>query len=79
MTRFVEFVADLIEASDRVAAWVDHCRCCGKPIRRIDGHPIHTGCISKHWGKHCYGVNASRCHEFKHLPKKVQHEPFLSR
>jgi hypothetical protein len=40
------------------------CRCCGKAIRMTDNHPIHTTCISKHWGKHFKGINASRCQEF---------------
>ena len=40
------------------------CRCCGKPIWNSDGHPIHTACIRKHWGKHAKGINASRCKEF---------------
>jgi hypothetical protein len=40
------------------------CRCCGKPVLSFDGHPIHTKCIPKHWGKHAQGVNASRCLEF---------------
>jgi hypothetical protein len=40
------------------------CRCCGKPVLSFDGHPIHTKCIPKHWGKHANGVNASRCVEF---------------
>lgn len=47
------------------------CRCCGKPITGIldmDGSPIHTRCIPKHWGKHAHGKNASRCHEFRPRP-----------
>ena len=51
------------------------CRCCGKPLNPVehmvgltatikDGHPIHTRCIPKHWGKHSNGVNNSRCKEF---------------
>ncbi len=40
------------------------CRCCGNPVIVFDGHPIHTMCISKHWGKHVYGINGSRCKEF---------------
>ena len=41
------------------------CRCCGKPVYNSDGHPIHTRCIPKHWGKHAHGINCSRCVEFK--------------
>jgi len=52
------------------------CRCCGKPLSTLDqildatstsyrgGPTICTPCIPKHWGKHAYGKNASRCHEF---------------
>jgi hypothetical protein len=43
------------------------CRCCGKSVFSYDGHPIHTSCIPKHWGKHARGVNASRCQEFKNV------------
>ena len=42
-----------------------YCRCCGGEVRSIDGYPIHTKCIPKHWSKHRYGINASRCLEFK--------------
>jgi len=41
------------------------CRCCGKIVYSNDGHPIHTRCIPKHWGKHSKGINAGRCQEFK--------------
>jgi hypothetical protein len=41
------------------------CRCCGYGVKTFDGHPIHTRCIPKHWGKHSHGVNSSRCKEFK--------------
>ena len=48
------------------------CRCCGKALwglayrdAKATGRGIHTGCISRHWGKHSDGVNASRCAEFK--------------
>lgn len=41
------------------------CRCCGKPVYNSDGYPIHTKCIKPHWTKHVYGINASRCKEFK--------------
>lgn len=30
----------------------EKCRCCGGPVGVFDGHPIHTRCIPKHWGKH---------------------------
>lgn len=45
------------------------CRCCGKPVTGLleqDSAPIHTKCIAKHWSRHAYAVNASRCREFKH-------------
>ena len=47
------------------------CRCCGKLVLNLDGYPIHTKCIVKHWSKHSNGVNASRCHEFKSTPPVV--------
>jgi len=46
------------------------CRCCGKPVYNTDGHPIHTKCIPKHWGKHAKGINASRCKEFGRKSRK---------
>ncbi len=51
------------------------CRCCGKPLsvfeKAMGGGPIHTKCISKHWGKHFHGINASRCLEFSYKAKKT--------
>lgn len=41
-----------------------HCRCCGGALWTHDGHPIHTGCIVKHWDRHAKGINISKCHEF---------------
>jgi len=41
------------------------CRCCGKEVWHADRTPIHTGCISRHFGKHVYGINASKCVEMK--------------
>ena len=46
------------------------CRCCGNVVLSFDGHPIHTRCIPKHWGKHSHGINASRCKEFGRKAKK---------
>ena len=40
------------------------CRCCGEPMRYIDGQPIHTACIVRHWGKHHQHINSSQCKEF---------------
>ena len=40
------------------------CRCCGRVVLNTDNHPIHTTCVSRHWGRHYKGVNASRCKEF---------------
>lgn len=42
-----------------------YCRCCGKRVYAMDRYPVHTNCIGRHWSKHCFGVNASRCKEFK--------------
>ena len=51
------------------------CRCCGKPVRSFDGHPIHTTCIPKHWGKHANGINCSRCVEFSYKAKRTIPNP----
>ncbi len=40
------------------------CRCCGGVVTHSDAHPIHTACISRHWGRHHLGLNASKCREF---------------
>ena len=52
------------ERNEYIMGVWEACRCCGYGVKTFDGHPIHTRCIPKHWGKHSHGINASRCKEF---------------
>ena len=66
-------ILNQVQRLSRIAIDDPICRCCGQLLTGYavldyyanDRQGIHTfPCITRHWGKHSKGINASRCREF---------------